>query len=133
MGYRDKSKSLSDLSSEPSVRLKPLQRRHSVSAVLDKRDKEIRETFENENQWTRELRRRHPYQVNRERMNEQDIYRINRMNAVIKRDLDHNYMRADRRKSVGKRAVLPNIQLQPVQTNVFPVSEEDEEEDSDEY
>ncbi len=55
------------------------------------------------------------------------------MNAAIKRDLDQNYMRADRRKSVGRRAVLPNIQLQPVQTNMFPVPEEDEEEDSDEY
>jgi hypothetical protein len=86
-----------------------------------------------ENQWTRELRGRHPYQVNRERINEHDIYRINRMNAAIKRDLDQNYMRADRRKSVGRRAVLPNIQLQPVQTNMFPVPEEDEEEDSDEY
>jgi hypothetical protein len=130
MGYRDKSKSLSDFSSEPSVRPKPLQRRHSVTAALDKRDNEIRETFENENQWTRELRRRHPYQVNRERMNEQDIYRINRINAAIKRDLDQNYMRADRRKSVGRRAVLPNIQLRPVQTNIFPVPEE---EDSGEY
>jgi hypothetical protein len=80
-----------------------------VSAVLNKRNKEIRETFENENLWNRELRRRHPYQVNRKRMNEQDINRINRMNAAIKRDLDQNYLRADRIKSVGMRVVRPIV------------------------
>jgi hypothetical protein len=31
------------------------------------------------------------------------------MNAAIKRDLDQNYMRADRRKSVGMRVVWPIV------------------------
>ncbi len=58
-------------------------------------------------------------------MNSQDMRQIHQIRADVMRNVNKNYMRDNRRKTVGMRSALPNIQLRKVDTNVYPIPEED--------
>ncbi len=56
-------------------------------------------------------------------MNSQDMRQIHQIRADVMRNVNKNYMRDNRRKTVGMRSALPNIQLRKVDTNVYPIPE----------